>query len=232
MKTVLITGANRGIGLAFAQQYANEGWKVLACTRQLNYGEGLSGLVAKYPDQVLPYELDVVDHEQIDRLSDMLSHVSIDLLINNAGIYPKSGAGEFGEIDYDAWADSFRVNTMAPLKLVESFSPQITCSELKTIVTITSKMGSVTDNKSGGSYIYRSSKLAVNIVMKSLAIDLKSFGITAVLLHPGWVKTDMGGAGGLITAEQSVTGMRKVIDQLTPEDSGCFYAFDGQVVPW
>ncbi len=184
------------------------------------------------PDQVRPYELDVVDHEQIDRLSDMLSHVSIDLLINNAGIYPKSGAGDFGEIDYDAWADSFRVNTMAPLKLVESFSPQITSSELKTIVTITSKMGSVTDNKSGGSYIYRSSKSAVNIVMKSLALDLKSFGITAVLLHPGWVKTDMGGAGGLITAEQSVTGMCTVIDQLTPEDSGCFYAFDGQVVPW
>ncbi len=232
MKTVLITGANRGIGLAFAQQYANAGWKVLACTRKLDYGDGLSGLVAEYPSQVLPYELDVANHEQIDRFSDMLSNVSIDLLINNAGIYPKSGAGEFGGIDYDAWADSFRVNTMAPLKLVESFSPQITCSELKTIVTITSKMGSVTDNKSGGSYIYRSSKSAVNIVMKSLALDLKSFGITAVLLHPGWVKTDMGGAGGLITAEQSVTGMRKVIDQLTPEDSGCFYTFDGQVVPW
>lgn len=232
MKTVLITGANRGIGLAFAQQYAQAGWKVLACSRQLDYGDGLSELATQYSDQVQLCELDVSDHDQIDRLSDTLANVDIDLLINNAGIYPRAGAGEFGEIDYDAWADCFRVNTMAPLKLVEAFSPQITRSELKKIVTITSKMGSVADNRSGGSYIYRSSKSAVNIVMKSLAIDLQSFGITAVVLHPGWVKTDMGGPGGLITAEQSVTGMRKVIDQLTLKDSGGFFAFDGQVVPW
>lgn len=232
MKTVLITGANRGIGLAFAQQYANDDWNVLACSRQPDQRGSLYELASQRPNQVKLYALDVVDHGQIDQLSERLSGISIDLLINNAGIYPKSGAGEFGEIDYEAWMDTFHVNTMAPLKLVESFISHITRSKLKTIVTITSKMGSVADNKSGGSYIYRSSKAAVNIVMKSLAIDLKSSGITSILLHPGWVRTDMGGAEGLISAHQSVAGMRKVIDRLTLDDSGSFYAFDGQIVPW
>ena len=156
----------------------------------------------------------------------------IDLLINNAGIYPSERANDFGRTDYEAWVRAFQVNTMAPLKMAESLIMQVARSNLKMIITLTSKMGSIADNHRGGSYVYRSSKAAVNIVMKSMAIDLKPTGITAVLLHPGWVRTDMGGPNGLISAEQSVTGMRDVISHLTLADSGKFYAFDGQTIPW
>lgn len=116
--------------------------------------------------------------------------------------------------------------------MVETFATQITRSQRKIIVTITSKMGSIADNGVGGSYLYRSSKTAVNKVVKSLAIDLKPIGITAVVFHPGWVKTDLGGPNALISAEQSVSGMRQVISRLTLADSGKFFAYDGQVIPW
>ena len=232
MKTILITGANRGIGLEFARQYVMTGWRVIACCRHPDEADKLNKLAAQDPDQMTIYALDVAKHEQIEHLSKALSNQPIDVLVNNAGIYPTSRGEGFGKTDYEAWASAFRVNTMAPLKMAESFVKQISMSNLKTIVTITSKMGSVADNQRGGSYVYRSSKSAVNIVVKSLAIDLESAGITAVLLHPGWVRTDMGGPNGLISTEQSVTGMRQVISKLTQTDSGKFYAFDGQVVPW
>ncbi len=232
MNTALITGANRGIGLEFVRQYATDGWRVFACCRSPVAADALNHLAAQYPDRVTIYPLDVANHQQIEQLAQTLSKQSIDLLINNAGVYPPGQGDAFGEMDYDAWAHAFEVNAMAPLRMVEAFIQHISSSQLKTIITVTSKMGSIADNRGGGSYGYRSSKAAVNIVMKSLSIDLSASGITAVLLHPGWVRTDMGGPSGLISAEQSVTGMRHVISQLKFEDSGKFYAFDGQVVPW
>ncbi|MBK7491609.1 MAG: SDR family oxidoreductase [Nitrosomonas sp.] len=232
MRTMLITGANRGIGLEFVRQYAADGWRVVACCRKPAAAEALNRLAAQYPDQVTVHALDVTDHAQIDQLAQTLSEQPIDLLINNAGVYPPARSDALGETDYAAWQQAFAVNTMAPLKITEAFIQQIARSEFKTIVTITSKMGSIADNRGGGSYIYRSSKAGANIVMKSLSIDLNPQKIIAILLHPGWVKTDMGGPGALITAEQSVTGMRRVIGNLTLQDSGKFYAFDGQVVPW
>ena len=242
MKTTLITGANRGIGLEFARQYAAEGWRVLACSRHpekshLGTSDSLNKLAAQYPDLIKIYALDVADHVQIERLAQALvnespENFSIDLLINNAGIYPASDKKGFGHTDYAEWMQAFRINTMAPLKMAETFATQIARSKQKTIVTITSKMGSIADNSGGGDYLYRSSKAAVNMVVKSLAIDLKPLGITAVVFHPGWVKTDMGGPNAMISAEQSVTGMRKVIIGLTPADSGKFFAYDGQKIPW
>lgn len=232
MKTALITGTNRGIGLEFVRQYAKDGWRVFAACRHPAATNALNRLAAQYPDQITIHALDVADHSQIEQLSRELSHQTIDLLINNAGVYPPEQGDAFGKTDYAAWVHAFEVNTMAPLKMTEAFMPQISKSGLKTIITITSKMGSIADNRGGGSYIYRASKAAVNIVMKSLSIDLHSQQITAVLLHPGWVRTDMGGPNGLISTEQSVTGMRRVISSLKLEDSGKFYAFDGQIVPW
>ena len=232
MKTMLITGANRGIGLEFVRQYAAEGWRIIACCRKPAVADTLNRLVNQLPDLIQVHALDVTDHKQIERLSQTMTDQPIDLLINNAGVYPPTRGDTFGRTDYAAWQHAFEVNTMAPLKMAEAFIGQVSRSELKTIVTITSKMGSVTDNRGGGSYIYRSSKAGVNIVMKSLSIDLSPQKIIAVVLHPGWVKTDMGGPGALITTEQSVTGMRRVIDNLTLQDSGKFYAFDGQIVPW
>ncbi len=232
MKTTLITGANRGIGLEFSRQFAADGWCVLACSRHPEKSDSLNKLAAKYPEQITVHALDVADHAQIKRLALALANKSIDLLLNNAGVYPGPKGCYFGDIDYKAWAYAFLVNTMAPLKMAEAFAPQITRSNQKIIVTITSMMGSVADNSRGGSYIYRSSKSAVNMVVKSLAIDLRSVGIIAVLLHPGWVRTDMGGPSGLISTEQSVSGMRNVISQFSPSDSGKFIAYDGQIIPW
>lgn len=233
MHTVLVTGANRGIGLEFVQQYAQEGWHVIACCRNPDTATKLHYLSGQYPRLIQIQALDMVDHQQIDELSGALSEATIDVLINNAGVYPSDKGDAFGSTDYDAWQHAFEVNAMAPLKMAEAFIQQLSRSnEFKTIATITSKMGSIADNSGGGSYIYRSSKAAVNIVTKSLAIDLKSRQIKAVVLHPGWVKTDMGGPNALITTEQSVTGMRHVINQLKMEDSGKFFAYDGQIVPW
>lgn len=232
MKTTLITGASRGIGLEFCRQYAADGWRVLACCRLPEKAEELNRLAARYPELIIVHALDVADHVEIERLAQLLAGESIDLLINNAGIYPDSDKGGFGHTDYAEWLLAFRINTMAPLKMAETFAAQIARSKQKTIVTITSMMGSIADNGSGGSYLYRSSKAAVNMVVKSLAIDLKPLGITAVVFHPGWVQTDMGGPNALISTEQSVSGIRKVISKLTPADSGRFLAYDGKEIPW
>lgn len=232
MKTVLITGANRGIGLEFVDQYANDGWRVLACTRKPAAAGELNRLAARFPDTIQVNVLDVADHEQIAQLSHELSEEKIDLLINNAGVYPSARDASFHQIDYEAWGYAFEVNAMAPLKMADAFYAQVVKSDLKKIVTITSKMGSMADNRGGGSYVYRSSKAAVNSVMKSLAIDLEPKGIIVALLHPGWVRTDMGGPNGLISCEKSVSGMRQVIDDLIHTDTGKFYAFDGQIIPW
>lgn len=232
MKTALITGANRGIGLEFCRQYVVEGWRVMACSRYPEKSDVLKKLAAQYPGLVEIHTLDVADHVQIERLAQELADQSIDLLINNAGIYPDSDQGGFGHTDYAEWLQAFRINTMAPLKMAETFAAQIARSKHKTIVTITSKMGSIADNSGGGNYLYRSSKAAVNMVVKSLAVDLKPIGITAVVFHPGWVQTDMGGPNAMISAEQSVSGMRQVISRLTLADSGKFFGYDGNVIPW
>lgn len=230
MKTVLITGANRGIGLEFCRQYAAAGWQVLACSRHPS--DELAGLAARFPEQISMHALDVADHQQIERVARELADRPVDLLINNAGIYPDSDNKGFGHTDYAEWMQAFRINTMAPLKMAETFAPHLARGRDRTIVTLTSKMGSIADNGGGGSYLYRSSKAAVNMVVKSLAIDLKPAGITAVVFHPGWVQTDMGGPNAMISAAQSVSGMRAVIARLTPADSGKFFGYDGQAIPW
>lgn len=237
MKTALITGANRGIGLEFARQYAADGWTVLACCRTPGQSDTLNKLSRQFPGLVKIYGLDIAVHEQIEELVRVLSNQSaaingIDLLINNAGIYPDSYQGGFGHTDYEMWMKSLRVNTMAPLKMAEAFATHVERSQLKTIVTISSKMGSIADNSSGGSYLYRTSKAAVNMVVKNLSIDLKPRGIIAVVLHPGWVKTDLGGANALISAEQSVSGMRQIISRLSLVDSGKFLNYDGKDISW
>jgi NAD(P)-dependent dehydrogenase (short-subunit alcohol dehydrogenase family) len=232
MKTLLITGANRGIGLEFCEQYAADGWRVLACCRDPGKADALNKLAARYPELVKLHALDVTNHAQIEQLARTLSDETIDLLINDAGVYPDAGRGGFGHTDYAEWMTAFSINTMAPLKMVEAFVKQVARSKQKLIVTITSQMGSMADNSSGGSYLYRSSKAAANMVVKSLAVDLKEKGITSVAFNPGWVKTDMGGPNAMIPVEQSVTDMRKVIAGLTLADTGKFIGNDGVVIPW
>ncbi|MEO8418637.1 MAG: SDR family oxidoreductase [Methylophilaceae bacterium] len=228
---VLITGANRGLGLEFTRQYAEAGWQVFACCRNPDKAAVLQQLATQHPDKVSLHALEVTDFAQIDQLAKQLSASSIDLLLNNAGIYP-TGKEAFASIDYEAWMETFRVNTMAPMKMTEVFADHVARSQQKMIVNITSKMGSIDDNTSGQHYLYRSSKTALNMVTKSLAIDLTSRGITVIAMHPGWVQTDLGGPSAPTTAEQSVSGMRQVIARLTANDSGKFYGYDGKEIPW
>ena len=228
MNTVLITGANRGIGLEFSKQYAADGWRVLACCREPQAASALQSLASKHTNiEILA--LDVADFTQIDALAAQLKHENIDLLINNAGVYPSSS---FGDVDYSAFADGFKINSMAPLKMAEAFVKHITRSQLKQIATLSSKMGSIDDNGSGESYSYRSSKCAVNMVMKSLSIDLKPYGISVVTLHPGWVQTDMGGQNAMINTQTSVTGMRQQIAETNLGNTGRFMAYDGRQIAW
>ena len=225
---VLITGANRGLGLEFTQQYAADGWNVIACCRHPQSALDLQALTATHSNVII-HPLDVADFAQIDALAMQLRDESIDVLINNAGVYP---ASSFGDTNYDDWAAAFKVNSMAPLKMAQAFVQHITRSQLKKIATLSSKMGSLDDNTSGESYSYRSSKTAVNMVMKSLSIDLKPYGISVVTLHPGWVQTDMGGSNALINAQTSVSGLRKVIESLSLSTTGQFIAYDGKAIPW
>ncbi len=230
MPTTLITGANRGIGLELSRQYAADGWTVHACCRKPGEAPDLQRLSAS-SRAVTIHELDVTDGKQIAAVAASLNHAPIDILINNAGVYGKPDGG-FGAIDDRVWLYTLKVNTLAPLHVSEAFADNVERSERRIIAVMTSRMGSIDDNASGGSYIYRSSKAAVNMVTKTMAVDLAKRGITAVVFHPGWVRTDMGGASAPMSVEQSVTGLRRVLARLTPEDSGRFLAWDGEEVPW
>lgn len=231
MQTVLITGANRGLGLEFCRQYAAAGDQVIAACRQPDRAEQLQALAGQYP-HIQVEALDVADLKQIEALAAKLADRKIDVLINNAGVYgDQSGCG-FGKLDYQAWANTLAINVMAPVKMAECFLPQLKRSSKPLIASVSSLMGSMTDNTSGGSILYRSSKAGLNAALKSLSIDLRASGIGVLILHPGWVRTDMGGPNGLIDVEESVSGMRRVIDDFSLADTGRFVKYDGSALPW
>lgn len=230
MPTVLITGANRGIGLALARGYAAEGWRVHACCRDPDKAKDLVVLKAEAGDRLAVHRLDVTDEAAVAGLSRTLAREAVDVLINNAGVAgPRTG---FGETDYDRWQAVFAVNTFAPLCLAEHFVEQVARSERKLIVNISSRMGSIAGNTSGGSILYRASKAALNQVSKCLSIALAPRNIKVILLHPGWVRTDMGGSGAQVDPEDSAAGMRAVIERVTARDSGRFFNYDGEELPW
>jgi NAD(P)-dependent dehydrogenase (short-subunit alcohol dehydrogenase family) len=228
---VLITGANRGIGLEMARQYAADGWRVYACCRQPERAPALSRLAADTAGRLSIHPLDVTNAAQVAALPAVLGDDSLDLLINNAGIYGQDDAG-FGNTDVAAWLRTFEVNAIAPLKIMEALVDAVARSRRRVMACVSSKMGSMADNRSGGSYVYRSSKAALNAVVMSAAVDLRHRGIAVVALNPGWVKTDMGGPNAEITVTQSVTALRALLDRVGPADSGRFIDVDGSTIPW
>lgn len=230
MPTLLITGANRGIGLELTRQYLADGWQVIACCRHPDNAPELNQLTQQYSTLSL-HQLDVSDEQGIAQLADELKQQPIDLLLNNAGIYGGSG-NKLGAMESPQWLEVLRVNTIAPLLMAQAFLQQVSGSDKKIIATISSKVGSIADNQSGSNYMYRSSKTAVNQAMKSLSIDVAAMGVTAVVLHPGWVLTDMGGPNALIDTETSARGLKTVLDNLTMEQSGRFINYDGEEIPW
>src|SRR5918995_2609377 len=222
MPAVLITGASRGLGFEFAKQYGAEGWKVIACCRKPEDAIALKKLAPSARDMVSVVAMDVADNDTVRNAALTLKDVVIDILINSAGIagVPQQSTGQ---IDYASGARVLDVNTMGPLRVLEAFTDNLARSERRLVVTITSGMGSLADNMSGGSIAYRSSKAAVNMVMRSAAIDLAPRGVACVVVNPGWVKTDMGGPGATLTPRESVAALRLLIETFGPAHSGRFY---------
>jgi NAD(P)-dependent dehydrogenase (short-subunit alcohol dehydrogenase family) len=187
--------------------------------------------LTKLGGEIEVHKLDVSDHDQILVLAHTLRRESIDILLNNAGVHGPRPS-RLGAIDYEGWGEVFRVNTLGPMRMTECFIDHIARSDRKLIVVVSSIMGSITDNEVGGAYSYRSTKAAANAVTKNLSIDLHDRGVIVVAMHPGWVTTDMGGAGADMEAAESIRAMRQVIDGIRRRDTGRFLNYDGTVIPW
>jgi NAD(P)-dependent dehydrogenase (short-subunit alcohol dehydrogenase family) len=226
MPTVLITGANRGIGLELAKQYAGDGWSVIATARNPKNADGLNALKG----DIRVEALEVTDQKQVQALAKALEGTAIDVLLNNAGML--TGYEPFGDTDAESWLKTLHVNSVAPLKLTEAVVEHIAASRQKKVASITSGMGSIGSHASAGAYAYRSSKAALNMVMVTAANELRSRGISIAVISPGWVKTDMGGAGAPLDVKLSAAGIRKVIDKLNVGISGQFFNYSGENLPW
>lgn len=220
MKQVLITGANRGIGLELARYYAGHGWQVIGVCRQTS---AELDAIAKSVVQ----GIDVTEPKSIETLVSAVAGETIDLLINNAGLLQDE---QLGSIDFDSIRRQMEINAYAPLRVTEALLANMEAGGK--IALITSRMGSIADNDSGGRYGYRASKAALNAFGKSLAMDLKADGIAVALLHPGYVKTRMVNFGGMITPEEAATGLAARIDGLTLENTGSFWHSNGDALPW
>jgi len=236
--TLFITGSNRGIGFELVKQYAEQGWRVIATARNPESADELNAIAKANPNVVVE-QLDVTDFDRVDELANKYKDRPIDVLINNAGILGKytmdEGAIEysaFGNFDAEEWMNVYRINVMAPMKIAEAFVEHVAASDQKKIITISSEIGSIANNEFGRFYPYRASKAAVNAIMKSMSIDLAEREIIAVPLHPGWVRTDMGGQDASIGVVESVTKLRGVIANLTSAQSGHFLTYDGGEMPW
>lgn len=224
MPTILVTGAGRGLGLELVRQFAAAGWETLGTVREPAKG-------AAMPKGSQTFLCDVADRASLARLAKDLKGKPLDVLFCNAGIYGKRQQ-RVGTVDYDAWPEVLRVNLLGPMACVDALIDNVAASERKQIVMMSSRMGSIGDNSAGGEVVYRSSKAALNAVTRSLAIDLRDRGVTAIAVHPGWVQTDMGGPGATLTPEQSVAGLKRVVEGLSAEKSGRFFNYDGAELPW
>jgi len=231
MKKILVTGANRGLGLGLVKKFLKNNEKVICTTRNISKSKELILCKEKYNDNLEICELDLLDKDSPNILSNFLGNETIDLFINNAGVIGHS-AQHFKSVSLNHWLEVLKVNLIAPLLITQSIIKNIEKSTERKIYFISSKVGSIEDNKSGGMYIYRSSKTALNQVVKSLSIDLKPLGISVISLHPGWVRTEMGGPNALISVEESVNGMVDVISNTSIINSGQFINYDGTRLPW
>jgi len=225
MPSVLITGANRGIGLALSTQYAEAGWQVIACCRDPKKADALARL-----ENVAVKMLDVSDATGISALAKSLKGQAIDVLINNAGIY--GGRQSFADTDTNEWVQVMRVNCLAPLHVTAALVENVAMSKQRKVVAITSRMGSIGDKPGGDEYAYRASKAALNMTMTNAAAELTAKGIAVCVIHPGWVRTDMGGNAAPVSPEDSAAGIRKVIDQLDISKTGSFWDYRGALIPW
>jgi NAD(P)-dependent dehydrogenase (short-subunit alcohol dehydrogenase family) len=245
MKRVLVTGANRGIGLEWVRQYVERGEQVFAGCRRPETADKLQALAAKYPDHLTVVALDVRSAESIAASYAQVSAQieALDLLINNAAVYnapegdqPNMGDDDtpqmLGSLTFDAALAVLRVNTVAPMMITQQYVEMLKRGLSPAVVNLSSWMASLSGKTSGGAYYYSTSKAALNMVTRALAADLRRFGITVLSIDPGWVKTDMAGKDAELTPEESVAGMMALIDRLTPAHNGGFYEYSGVLHPW
>jgi NAD(P)-dependent dehydrogenase (short-subunit alcohol dehydrogenase family) len=230
METVMITGANRGIGLELLRQYAQSGARVIATCRDPSTATEASALAAAH-DNISLHALEVSDTAAVEALAKALDGTSIDVLILNAGMMGRDSV-TLGKLDAEDFRRVLDVNVVAQAMCLQALAPLVAASERRVIVGMGSFLGSMGCNTDGGNYSYRASKAALHAIMLSASHDLREHGIISIIMHPGWVQTDMGGPNATITTEQSVTGMRRVIDGLSQEDSGRLLTYSGEELPW
>ena len=230
MTNVFITGSNRGIGLEFVKQLSATGVNLIATYRDSNSGQKLFSLADQYSNIEL-VQLDVSSENSLDLLQSRLMERPVDIFISNAGIMG-TGSKNFGSIGSSEWLEVLNVNAVSPLILTQKLYKNLLNGNGKKLIYVSSKMGSIEDNLGGSSYVYRSSKTALNQVVKTLSVDLGPKGFTVIAVHPGWVQTDMGGPNALIDTKTSVSGLIEVIQKLKGSDNGKFLNYDGQIIPW
>jgi len=231
---VLITGANRGIGLELARQYVADGWDVIACCRNPKDAEDLQSLAGS---SLRLCPLDVTDHQAITALADELRDEPIDVLINNAGIIGPVPVAEnielqhFGTIDYSVWERVIRINTFGPVKMAEAFLPHVLAGKQKKIVNVSSTVGSITERDTAA-FAYATSKTALNKAMTLLASQLKEQGVAVALVCPGYVKTRMDFGTADVEIPDSAKGIRSIVEKLTLAESGSFTRYNGEKISW
>ena len=227
MPTVLVTSASRGIGREFVRQFAADGWRVIAACR---HPEEVDAELRAFGDGVRPIALDVTDLASVEAVA-REEDEPLDLLLNTAGVIGQ-GPDAPGEVNYAEWTRVLDINTMGPVRVLDALTDRLAAAGSAKAITLTSGLGSIADAGSGGQLMYRTSKAAVNMAMRARSFTLRPRGITVAVINPGWVRTDMGGPGASISPEQSIAAMRKVIDALTPEQTGTFLNWKGGGYAW
>ncbi len=232
MSVVVVTGANRGLGLAHAKRFAERGFDVISTARDPDSATALQALASAH-DNLTVRRYDARDPAGANALKAEIGETPVDILFNNAGVMgPPSAEQVFDAVAVDEILDTVRVDALAPLELSRVLADNVAASTKKLIANQSSLMGSIADNGSGGFYAYRTAKAALNMIGRSMARDLAPRGITVLTLHPGWVKTDMGGPSGTITPETCAEGQQALFDRASASDSGRFLNYDGRELPW
>ena len=226
---ILITGANRGIGLGLAHNYLTAGHEVTVTARQPQEAKALTDLKQKFGSHLKMFELDVTQQTSVRAFAKDLGEVPLDILINNAGI-GSSFSAHLPDLQFSEGLDIYDTNALGPMRMVQTLLPRLRRGSR--VVNISSKMGSIADNAQGGSYFYRMSKAAVNMATKCLALECEGAGIIVTAIHPGWVQTRMGGQSAPITVEESTGHIVRTIDKLAAQHSGGFLNYDGAVIAW
>ncbi|MBT3551871.1 MAG: SDR family oxidoreductase [Rhodospirillaceae bacterium] len=240
MPTMLVTGANRGLGLELVRQYLELGWTAVACCRGPGGADALNALADGAGDRLSVFKMDVNNAEEIAAVAKTLDGAPIDLLINNAGIVDSYGTGvaegnddpDLKNYDHEFWLEILNTNVVAPGRIIGAFADNVAASDKKLIAMMTSGLGSVANTWQAGRYAYRTSKAGLNMLTRSAGEWLEKRDITIIAIAPGWTRTELGGPSAPTAVEESVAGMRAIFDRLTIADTGTYWNFDGQKLPW